>query len=610
MSSGQSTTNSGSSSATWILVLSLIGLVILGFVMVPKLTASMQTSNDSKILTHEVQSEDLLITVMEEGNVESASNIEVKCQVAGGSSILWIVEDGKQVKKGEKIVELDASALDDQINTQQIAYEKARATKLQSEKNFSVAQISVKEYLEGTYKQLIQDAEALITIGEENLRAAKNSRDHSEKMFRKGYVSELDREAAKFAVKSAELSLGSAETARNVLEKFTKEKTLEDLRSQRDNAEAQMRSDASAFKLEETRLKRLEDQLANCMIKAPQDGMVVYANERGGRFGQTTASIEEGAAIRERQTILRLPDLDQMQVKVNVHESKVDQIESGMRARIRILEKEFTGTVTSIANQPEPTSFFSGNVKEYATTVRVQGEDANTLRPGMTAEVEILIAHLKDVPTLPVAAVIEKRGQFMAWTNATPPEKRPLLIGKSNDEFVEVKDGVAAGDTVLLNPRAIVKEAREMAAGVDEKVDVSKRFGKAGAGQGAGARRGPGGGAGGRGPGGGKAGSPGEKARGGPGAGGGGSRAGGGAGGARPGGSGGGMASFDKDGDGKISKDEAPSWMKGFFDTMDSNGDGFVDKAEQAAARKKMQSGGGRPGGGRPGAGGGRPGGQ
>jgi len=601
MSSGQST-SSGSSSGTWILLLSLVGIGILGFVMVPKLTASMQKSKVSKVLTHEVQSEDLLITVTEEGNVESASNIDVKCQVAGGSSILWIVEDGKQVKKGEKIVELDSSALDDQINTQRIAYEKARATKLQSEKNFSVAQISVKEYLEGTYKQLIQDAEAQITISEENLRAAKNSRDHSEKMFRKGYVSELDREAAKFAVKSAELSLGSAETARNVLEKFTKEKTLEDLRSQRDNAEAQMRSDASAFTLEETRLKRLEDQLANCMIIAPQDGMVVYANERGGRFGQTSATIEEGVSIRERQTILRLPDLEQMQVKVNVHESKVDQIESGMRARIRILDKEFTGLVTGIANQPEPSSFFSGNVKEYATTVRVQGEDANTLRPGMTAEVEVLIAHLKDVPTLPVAAVIEKRGQFMAWTNATPPEKRPLVIGKSNDEYVEVKDGVASGDTVLLNPRAIVKEAREMASGSDEKIDVSKRFGKAGSGPGAGGpgagggKRGPGGGpgAGGRGPGGGKAGGPGGARRGGPGAGGGGQRGGGGA------RSGGGMASFDKDGDGKISEDEAPSWMKSFFGTMDTNSDGFVDKAEQAAARKRMQQqsgGGGRPGG-------------
>ncbi len=608
--------SSNSSGLSWALLLVVLALVGVGaFFVLPALSSSMRKTTDTKILTHEIQSEDLLITVTEEGNVESAQNVEVKCQVAGGSSILRIVDDGKQVKEGEKLVELDSSALEDQINTQRIAYEKARATKLQSEKNFSVAQISVREYLEGTYQQLIQDAEALITIAEENLRAAKNSQGHSEKMFRKGYVSELDLEGSRFAVERAELELGSAKTAKKVLEEFTKEKTLEDLRSQRDNAEAQMKSDASAFELEETRLKRLEDQLANCTILAPQDGMVVYANERGGRFGQTQASIEEGASIRERQTILRLPDLDQMQVKVNVHESKVDQIRPNMRARIRILNNEYIGQVTSVANQPEPTSFFTGNVKEYATYVRVTdtGDAAKALRPGMTAEVEILVAHLKGVPTLPVAAVVEKRGKYMAWVKTeAEPEKRPLVIGLSNDEFVEVKDGVAAGEEALLNPRAVVKEAREIAN--SETIDVSKRFGQVSGGA-AGGRPGGGGPRGGGGAKGGRAGRPGgggadggrpggggpgaKKQRPGGGQGAGGQKTGGGQ---KAGGGGtGGMAALDKDGDGKISKDEAPGGMKDYFDRMDSNGDGFIDKQEQASLQKRFQGAGGgtgRPGGG------------
>ena len=66
------------------------------------------------------------------------------------------------------------------------------------------------------------------------------------------------------------------------------------------------------------------------------------------------------------------------------------------------------------------------------------------------------------------------------------------------------------------------------------------------------------------------------------------------------------LRSLDKDGDGKISKDEAPQQMQSFFDRMDSNGDGFIDKAEQAKLRS-MQGGGGRTG---AGGGGGRPGGR
>jgi hypothetical protein len=48
-----------------------------------------------------VEKGNLLITVTEDGNVESANNVDVKCQVAGGSTILWIVKDGTQVKKGD-----------------------------------------------------------------------------------------------------------------------------------------------------------------------------------------------------------------------------------------------------------------------------------------------------------------------------------------------------------------------------------------------------------------------------------------------------------------------------------------------------------------------------
>ena len=262
---------------------------------------------------------------------------------------------------------------------------------------------------------------------------------------------------------------------------FTKVKMMQDLESQRDTAEATMRSEQAAFELEELRLKRLESQMEQCTIVAPQDGMVVYANEQGGRFGQQqSGAIEEGAAVRERQTILRLPDLARMQVKVNVHESKVEQLEAGMRARIRILERDMTGTVTTIANQPESSGWFSANVKEYATHARIDGQP-DGLRPGMTAEVEILVAHLKNATTLPVAAVIEQRGKFYCWAvTKEGHERRTLTLGLSNDQFIEVKDGVSAGDVVLLNPRTVVPEAKAaLEDGAEGEVDVKTKFGEA-----------------------------------------------------------------------------------------------------------------------------------
>ena len=548
---------------------------------------------ESVVLTHRAARDNLLITVTEDGNVESGSNIDIKCQVAGGSSILWIVEDGKEVKTGEKLVELDQSQLEEQISQQTITYEKARSAVIQAEKDFQVAEISVEEYLEGTLKKEVQDADAQITIAEENLRSSKNSLAHSGRMFKRGYISELELEGQQFAVKRSELELKSAETAKTVLEKFTKMKTLEDLRSKVETARAKQRSETAAYELEEAKLQRLKDQLQNCVIIAPQDGMAVYANDASrSRFGGSQGpQIEEGATVRERQNILKLPDLKKMQVKVNVHETKVETLQPEMRARIDIQGRELQGEVIAIANQPEATSWFSGSVKEYATTVKISGE-MEGLKPGMTAEVEILIAHLEDVLTVPVAAVVEQRAGFFCWVKkGEGVERRPLVLGLSNDQFVEVKDGLTDGEEVLLNPRAVVEEARtDDAEGVRAEVDVEGRFGEGASKAKAPSQERPEG-KGGQGsgpPSGAEAGGPGG---GGPGRGG----PGGGSRGGRPGGSGMDLMQYDKDGDEKVSKEEAPERMQGFFDRLDSDGDGFIDKKEIDAMRSRFSGGGGRP---------------
>ena len=62
-----------------------------------------------------------------------------------------------------------------------------------------------------------------------------------------------------------------------------------------------------------------------------------------------------------------------MQVKVTVHESKVESLRRGMRANLKIQDRELQGTVVRIATQPEPGGFMSANIKEYATIVKIDG---------------------------------------------------------------------------------------------------------------------------------------------------------------------------------------------------------------------------------------------
>jgi multidrug efflux pump subunit AcrA (membrane-fusion protein) len=218
-----------------------------------------------------------------------------------------------------------------------------------------------------------------------------------------------------------------------------------------------MRSEKAAFDLEEMKLKRMDERVKKCVIRAPKAGMVVYASDRF--WYNEEGQVKQGAQVNDQQTLLRLPDLSQMQAKVSVHESKVEKLRRGMPAEARIQGRTFKGKVFSVANQPEPPRWFSPFAKKYETIVKVEGISKD-LRPGLTVEVEILVAHRKGVISVPVAAVYEQAGKFLCFVKkGDATEKRFLTLGQSNDKFVEVEKGVQVGEQVVLNPQSLLGEA-------------------------------------------------------------------------------------------------------------------------------------------------------
>jgi len=411
------------------------------------------------IETQVVQKGRLMVTIAAEGNLASANNAELKCQVAGGARIISIVPDGTQVAAGTELVQLDRSTFDQQLDAEKILYERAIATQIQAEQDYQAAEIAVREYLQGSYHKDLQAAREQIVVAQQNLDVDKNVLSHTERMYRKGFVTALQLEADKFAVEHGQLDLNAATLAKKVLEEFTKPKTLKQLEAVRDAADARRHSEQASVNLEKTKLERIQQQLKFCVIKAPQRGMVVYANDPDRRSGSDSPQIEEGAMVRERQAVIRLPDLNDMQVETTVHESHVPHIRPGMPARIEILDRTWKGHVKSIASRPTPPPRYSTPTKNYSVYISVEGNLAG-LRPGMTAEVEILLADLHDVCTVPVAAVVQQQEQYYAWVKEPDgPHKRMVTIGTTDDKVIEIKEGLAPGDTVIVNPRATVPEA-------------------------------------------------------------------------------------------------------------------------------------------------------
>ena len=136
--------------------------------------------------------------------------------------------------------------------------------------------------------------------------------------------------------------------------------------------------------------------------------------------GRTREPVEEGAAIRQRQILIDLPDVLTMVAELKVHEAQVNNVAVDQRATIEIEalpEQAFTGRVSWVAALPDSAQMFMNNdLKVYRTTVILDGEnDRGLLKPGMTATVEIHVGVLPDVLNIPMTALERQGNVHYVW---------------------------------------------------------------------------------------------------------------------------------------------------------------------------------------------------
>ncbi len=403
---------------------------------------------------------DVVATLHAEGSLESASNLELKCQVAGGSTILWLVDDGAQVKAGDELVRLDGSLIEEQLEQQQIVLEQAKAAAITAQRELTAAQMALPEYLEGTFVQQQEELAANIVTAAHNLRLAEHGLKGARDLERHGFINATQRRGKQFAVEQAKVLLGVAERAKRVLEEFNKPKFVQDARTRIETADAQVRATAAELALAERQMDRWKTELEHCVIRAPHDGLAIYANDPG-RSSSETPQIELGAFVRQRQPVIFLPDLDQMQVRLLVHESSVLRVNRGQPVRVHIRGSSLAAYVKEISNQPERMRRSQQHLKYFAVTALLDKPEI-MLRPGETAEAELMLDARRDVVRAPLGAIVRRDDGDFAWVLAgETPQRRSVSLGARGDQMFEVRDGLREGDEVVLAPRDVLAEARQ-----------------------------------------------------------------------------------------------------------------------------------------------------
>ncbi|MEE9365100.1 MAG: hypothetical protein V3W44_00235, partial [Dehalococcoidales bacterium] len=326
-----------------IIVVAVVGVVVAAAAF--KL-ASAGADDMEDAPTFVVKKGPLTISINESGTIAARDLEIIKSELEGKAiTVLWVIEEGTHVKKGDVLVELDASGLEDlKIDQQTLvqdtdtlaitAREALGVGENQAQADIDLAQLTLdfaildlEKYTgeKGEYETAKTEAEAGIKLSEEELEKVREELKWSKTLAAEKYISSTELKIAELAYSKADLNVKLASNKLRLLNDFTYKRQLAQLNS--DVSQADMALDrtkkssaASVIKLkaeflaaesklqrEKTKLAKLEDQIKKATIVAPADGMVVYASSAKGSWRGNQEPLQEGGSVHEREELIYLP---------------------------------------------------------------------------------------------------------------------------------------------------------------------------------------------------------------------------------------------------------------------------------------------------------------
>ncbi len=435
----------------------ILGLLVIVGGAAAVLLAPGRSAANKPLLTHAISRGKLTVSVTEQGTLESSNNTEIKCKVRGFSVVTYVVPTGTVVEEGQELVRLDTKIIEEQHSLTKTNTFIAEATLAQTQANVEKAKIAIEAYEKGRFRSQLQALEKELAAHKRNLLTARKMYERSESLFRQGYVTQLQVEGDAFTVTQAELELKVKETEIKVLKEFTRKMQMETLGGNKTASESKLAADQAGLAMEIKRRDRAAQELQACVIRAEKSGLVIYPSAASWK---TTPDITEGATVRKDQVLLLMPDLTQMQVKLGIHESVIERVRPGLKSIVTLPDRTLEATVSEVASVTRPAGWWTGNVVKYDTIIELPSDEG--LKPGMSAEVDVILAVHEDVLTIPVAAVVETEEGSFCWVQSEGgPQKRLLKLGDSNDVFIEIIAGLNEGERVVLNPVALIEEAEQ-----------------------------------------------------------------------------------------------------------------------------------------------------
>jgi HlyD family secretion protein len=398
----------------WVIISLLVFIVIL---VVAKVNGWIGKSSDIEVEMSKVKRVTITERVSASGTVQPVTEVKLAPEVSGEIRELLVAE-GDSVKKGQLLVKIRPDTWVSQAERAEAALNQQRANQVSAEAALSRA--------EATYTRAQQEFK------------------RQEKLWSEKVISEADWQLAQQNFKIAENDLKSAKQS--------------------------LEAGRFIVKSSEASLREAQENVRLTSVLAPMDGIV------------SKLSVKKGERVVGTQTMagtemLRIADLNAMEVRVNVNENDIVRVQVGNDVSIDVdayssQNKEFKGKVTLIANTAKD-KVSADAITEFEVRILIDNESYKDLPtngkvpflPGMTASVDIMTMKKENVLSVPLAAVTtrnpdkkfgeEKKGP--PSDEAPKDEKAPVkkteqtvifVNNKGVAKMVEVKTGISDYDNI------------------------------------------------------------------------------------------------------------------------------------------------------------------
>jgi HlyD family secretion protein len=462
--------------------LAAVGLLLLALSLGSGSSAALRNA-----ALHEARPGPVTIRLSERGELRALDSVTISSEA--DIPIIHLVPEGTQAKKGDLLVRFDPGkyevALDEAKSARQVAEadlrragqeadaqrEKLLAEIARYESEAQVAQLDLDELKKKPLPEDRTRAHLELDRARVAARQAQARLKVLPRLVDKGFVTketmeeaELKAIASRADLQAAEVQYAKVEAGATPVElekatmrleqaKFALEKARSGMESQVQSYGAIVERERANVLRSQNLIEKAEVKLKRTELYAPRDGLVVYA--RGNGTGEQVAL---GMIPFEGQALLYLPDLAAMAVDTEVNEIDIGKVQIGGPAEVQL--EAYPGTsfrakvlkIGSLAKRKQGGAGSASGVKVFEVTAQIESQDAR-LKPGLSATVDIIVDRQESAIAVPLSAIVA-RGQdhLVLVSDDGTIEERKVVLGMSNEHQVVVKEGLNAGERVVVAP--------------------------------------------------------------------------------------------------------------------------------------------------------------